>query len=770
MSQGGEFTFKGMRREIAALYSDSSLEMAQVRGAHLNAIVRQTPYAMAANFGSGLLVFWAFGSPASSALWLWWATLMAVSGLATLRWWSRRRNPPETASPRALRRATQHAAALAAAWAVLLLGWFPVAPPSMQLLILVLLTGMLSAGAFVLSALPLASLSYIAIFFAAALGALWLAGDPSFVMVGALLCVYAPMVAIGSLFSWRKATALLKSQAEAVRQERILAVVLEDFEQHAGDALWETDVDGRLSHVSQRLTEILGAEATTLRGQLLDELLRGGDPAGVEALKDALSQARPFRDLQLALQIDGEPRHLVVSAKPLLSDDARVQGWRGVVTDVTEKVKGINMLRQLAHHDSLTGLANRFTFRDALTESLSQNRGGALFIIDLDHFKTINDTLGHAAGDDVLKAVARRLTESVEPDDVVARLGGDEFAVLGFGAGMAEAAAGLAKKVIVALTAPVDVQGRQLRVGASVGVALCDDPQATVESLLIQADTALYAAKGAGRGRHAVYTPELGDLSRRRTKLESGLRHAVERNELSLHWQPKIEIDGWKLVGAEGLMRWNHPELGMIEPTEFIAIAEQCGMIEQLGDWALRAACKAAQTGLSGLTVAVNVSPLQLRDGRFLGKVRDALLEFDLDPAQLELEITESAFMDDADGALERMHALRGLGVRMALDDFGAGYSSLAYLRRFPFDTIKIDRAFIEEALHREDVRAIISMIARLAVTLKMRTVCEGVETTAQLAAVTQASCDEVQGFLFCKPQNLADFVKMRAEPMGMRH
>jgi diguanylate cyclase (GGDEF)-like protein/PAS domain S-box-containing protein len=759
MNGRGYSSLCALRKEISDLYNDPSQEMALIRAAHLNAIVRHTPYMMAANFGNGLLIFWAFSATFQWGLILWWAALTLVSAVAVHRWSRRRGDPPLMASPRAVRRATLHAGALAAVWAALPLIWFSHANTPQQLLIAVLLAGMMSAGAFVLSSLPWASLTYVAIYAIAAQITLWLSGEPTFATVSALLCVYAPMVAIGSLFSWRKATALLKSQAEAVRQKRMVAMLLEDFEQNAGDALWETDAQGRLTHVSARLCEILGVAEDNLRSKLLADLISDWSIDGAQSLRAALAAGRPFRDLQLALSLDGALRHVALNAKPLMSANDEKPGWRGVLTDVTEKVTGLQMLKQLAHEDSLTGLANRFTFRDSLTAAIAQQRKASLFIIDLDHFKTINDTLGHAAGDALLQAVALRLSKNAKSDDVVARLGGDEFAVLSFSAADPDSATGLAQRVIADLTAPVDVKGRQLRVGASIGIAFCPQEAVTVETLLIRADTALYAAKAAGRGRYVVFTPTLGDQSRRRGLLETGLRRAVEQRQLALHWQPKIDIVDWRVIGAEGLLRWNHPEFGEIGPEEFIPIAEQCGLIEQLGDWALRAACAAASDELSHLVISVNVSPLQLRDGRFVHRVRDALGEFKLDPTRLELEITESAYMDDAEGALAQMHALRKLGVRIGLDDFGNGYASLAYLRRFPFDSLKIDRSFIHEALDGTDACAIIEMIAKLSSALGMRIVCEGVETAAQLATLTKAGCQEIQGYLVSTPLPLADFL-----------
>jgi diguanylate cyclase (GGDEF)-like protein len=432
-----------------------------------------------------------------------------------------------------------------------------------------------------------------------------------------------------------------------------------------------------------------------------------------------------------------------------------------VLSDVSERVATQMRLQELAHTDSLTGLANRHTLRQALADALKAGRPVALLSIDLDQFKAVNDTLGHTAGDEVLRAAGHRLGRCMRPGDLVARFGGDEFAVLMLNAVAPENAAALAQRLIDALTQPIDLGGRRLRVGASIGGALCDDASVGVDELLVRADMALYAAKDLGRGRYAQYTADLGESSRRRGDIEHGLCHAVQRGQLALHWQPKVDIRNWKVVGAEALLRWRHPELGSVPPAEFIVIAEQAGLIDEIGHWVLLEACRAGAGALAGLVVSVNVSPAQLRDEHYVSRVRDVLRETGLPAPRLELEITESIFMGDIDGVLERLRALRSLGVRVALDDFGTGYSSLAYLRRFPFDTLKIDRAFVSEVLLRKDARAIVQTIASMAAILGMRTVSEGVESAQQLAAVAEAGCDEIQGDLVSRPLALPGFVKL---------
>jgi diguanylate cyclase (GGDEF)-like protein len=751
-------------QQVGALYADDDMETARIRAALLGEVMRLTPVMMAANVSSVGLVLWCFRSQMHPGLLAWAALLVGLACLGLLGWFRQRGREFQRASGRPLHRATAHAALLATGWAVLPLVWFPTAEPGQQLLVATLVAGMLAAGAYVLSPLPMASLAWAGILTLAALGALLQTTDAALAGVALLTCFYGPVLAIGAQSASRKHVLVLRSQAQAERQQRMLAVLLQDFEQNADEALWQTGSDGCLTHQSPRLAELLGADAPVPGEQTFLSLLQARTATGLPALREAMDAGRPFRDLPLTLQRHGGGlRHLALQGKRLLDEQGRTLGWRGVLSDVSERVLAQQQLQELAHIDSLTGLANRHTLRQALAAAMKAGPPLALLSIDLDQFKAVNDTLGHSAGDEVLRAVGQRLARCMRPGDLVARLGGDEFAVLmqlAAPTGGHEAAA-LAQRLIDALSQPIQVGARRLRVGASVGIALGGQGAGSVDELLVQADMALYAAKEQGRGRHAPYTPELGERSRRRGDIEQGLRHALQRGQFSLHWQPRVDIASWKVVGAEALLRWNHPELGQVPPAEFIGVAEQAGLIDEIGQWALLEACRAGAGALAGLVVSVNVSPNQLRDEAYVARVRDALREAGLSGPFLELEITESLFMGDIDGALERLRALRALGVRVALDDFGTGYSSLAYLRRFPFDTLKIDRAFVSEVLLQRDARAIVQTIASMGATLGMHTVCEGVETEQQLAAVAEAGCGEVQGYLVSRPQPLPGLVAL---------
>ena len=753
------------RSGMLAVYTDEDRDSAQIRAAHLGAVIRLTPYTMAANFGNGALVVWAYRDNLPAGMLVWLAALYALCLLALFGWWRGRHRVRTMATPAAIRHANLHANLPALVWAVLPVLWFAHALPQQQLLVVALLTGMLAAGAFVLSPLPVAATGFVVIFASAGVIACWLTGDRIFVAVGCLQVIYALVVLLGVLAMSRKATALLKSQAEARRQERVMAVLLHDFEQNASEALWETGLDGRVAHHSPRLATLLGLDEALLRDRPFLELLaRIG--ADVAPLRAALDAERPFKELRLSAGPARGARHWAINGKPLDDDEARIVGWRGVIADVTEQVNAQERLQHLAHTDSLTGLANRFTLHGALRAAIAQGRLVALLALDLDHFKLVNDTLGHAAGDELLQNVAARLLACRRPADLVARLGGDEFAllVLDDAAGDLDVDA-LSRRLIEVLEEPADIGGRAMRASASIGVARparAGEAIVSADDLLVHADIALYAAKKAGRGRHETYSSDLGDRNRRSVTIEQELRQAIQRGELALHWQPKVDIESSRLVGAEVLLRWRHPQLGSVAPIEFVPIAERSGVIREIGMWVLREACAVAASALPGLVISVNVSPAQLHDDAFIACVRDALQASGLEPFRLELEITESVFIDDVEGALQRLHALRALGVRVALDDFGTGYSSLAYLRRFPFDTLKIDRAFVNELMTSIDTRAIVQMIAQLAVTLNMRTVAEGVESPAQLSAVTAVGCDEVQGWLVSPACPLDEFLAFR--------
>ncbi|HEY2134956.1 MAG TPA: EAL domain-containing protein [Xanthobacteraceae bacterium] len=431
-------------------------------------------------------------------------------------------------------------------------------------------------------------------------------------------------------------------------------------------------------------------------------------------------------------------------------------GWVSTHEDVTEQRKVEQRIAHMARHDALTGLPNRLQFRERMEEALarvSQGENLAVLSIDLDCFKEVNDTLGHPAGDALLRGVADRLRRCVGEGGMVARLGGDEFAMIGIGTHGRDDVFGLAAQILKSLSEPMRVEGHEITVGSSIGIAMAPRHGNDSDELLKHADTALYRAKADGRRTFRMFEPEMNLQALARRGLEADLRGALERGEFELHYQPFVNVVSNQVTGFEALIRWNHRDKGLISPADFIPLAEETGLINPIGDWVLRQACMDAVDWPADLQVAVNLSPVQLKNGALAHSVVLALATAGLDPRRLELEITETALLKDDEILLASLHQLRALGAHIAMDDFGTGYSSLKHLRSFPFDKIKIDRSFVKELGIRTDCAAIVRAVAELGRSLQMTTTAEGVETEAQLAHLKQEGCTEVQGFLFSKPR-----------------
>lgn len=742
-------------RRTFELYAAADVESARIRAEHLAQLSRLTPLLMGANLISAGLVCVAVG--AAGGVWLaaWVLAIVLVAMFGLWGWWSGRGRVAAKVSPKGYRRGTLHAALLGACWALAAALWFAPAAASERVLIATLVTGVLGAGAFALAMLPWASLVYTWLIVAGSLVALWRANEPLFVAVAVLLLSYATVVSFAAMGLARQSTALLRARFLHARQQQVVSLLLRDFEENASDALWETDAAGHLVHRSPRLASLMGVSQERLGEVKLPQWFASrSQEAG--PLLAAWALGKPFRDLKLQIGRGEHARWWALSAKPIGPvEGAGGTGWRGVIADITEAQRFENQLRLQAEQDPLTGLANRRALMNAAQAAMSLGRAGWLLSIDLDHFKVVNDSSGHSAGDEVLRVVAGRLLALAEEGDLVGRLGGDEFAMLRLGESPGRSPQAMAALVIERLSEPIELGPKRLHVGASVGLARLDASIANVEDLMVNGDLALYDAKRSGRGRSVVYASSLGAASRRMHTVEQALREGLGQGQFELHFQPKVDARSLQALGVEALMRWEHPVLGSISPGEFIPAAERCGLIHELGVLALQQACLAARE-LRELNVAVNVSPLQLMDPNFVGSVERILRSAGVAPSLLHLEVTESLMLEDAPAALKRLHALRELGVQVALDDFGTGFSSLAYLRAFPFHTLKIDRSFVRSLTEHADARAIVNTIVKMARVLGMRTVAEGVESERELAVVRAIQCDEVQGYLVARPMPLA--------------
>jgi diguanylate cyclase (GGDEF)-like protein len=512
--------------------------------------------------------------------------------------------------------------------------------------------------------------------------------------------------------------------------------------------------------------ELSGHKAGALTGSFVSSLLPGLDISSMPE--------REEREIEL-VGADGRR----VPVRVLRREVALGHKLQTVIAirDQRERIKTEARMQKLAFTDGLTGLANRTRFFDLLALHTASRRAndavGAVLMIDLDGFKAVNDTLGHAAGDIVLGMVAERLRSTLRESDVVARLGGDEFAVLQLAIEEPEAAAVLAARIVaVTESRPFLFEGQSLYLGASVGLALSPEDGTDPAELMQNADLALYAAKADGRGRFRRYDVSLDEKMRERRAIEAGLRVAIAEGQLELHYQPLVDATTGRITSAEALVRWNHPERGLIPPLDFIGIAEETGLIIPLGEWVLRTACAEAAKWPEAMGVAINLSPAQFREKALIDVVDSALRHGGLAPHRLELEITEGVLLSDEQGTMETLQTLIDLGVRVSMDDFGTGYSSLSYLRKFPFDKIKIDQSFISQLPEDEESAAIVRAIITMAKCLGMSTTVEGVETREQFDFSVEAGCDTLQGYLISRPLDvghLASFVASSDDVLPQR-
>ncbi|UOR14671.1 EAL domain-containing protein [Qipengyuania aquimaris] len=540
--------------------------------------------------------------------------------------------------------------------------------------------------------------------------------------------------------------------------------LLDSFENAGLGWFWATDEQGRLIYLSENAMERFGLDADETIGKPLTDLFipcsqnpDGQLAASERPLAFYLSARNSIAQIEVQLACAKKVAWWELAGKPQFDSKQRFIGYRGSAKDVTITRESQRDAERLAQYDSLTGLSNRHRMNKVLGAKLtafrSSKRVCALMMLDLDRFKQVNDTLGHPAGDELLKQVAARLERIVGDRGEIGRLGGDEFQIILSDVDDRGELGDLAARVIQMVGQPYSINGSRAIIGVSLGIAIAPYDGLDTEELVKAADLALYAAKGGGRGQYRFYSSDLKEGAALRRMLEEDLRDALVNDELSMHYQPIVKSDSYKVAVFESLIRWEHPQRGFVSPEEFVAVAEDLGIINEIGEWALRKVCEHAVLWPVELRVAVNVSATQFVQDNFVEVVKSALQTSQLDPARLELEITESVFIGDAEQTQKTFLALKKLGVRLALDDFGTGYSSLSYLQHAPFDKIKIDQSFVRGATEPDNNNAaIMSAIVGLADALGMETVCEGVETKDELKLVTARGATHIQGYLFSRP------------------
>jgi len=619
---------------------------------------------------------------------------------------------------------------------------------------------LMTVWAVAVPALPQAAVLFIGLTGAGAVAAFLSAGQP---VMAAIAALYTLTIALGAVQAGRDFLLSRLAETGMAEHREVVSLLLKEFEDAAADWLWETDTRRRVRAVSRRFAMALGHDPAEVEGRSLVRLLAGdewghGDVhASLYDLAERLTRQESFSNLLVQARVAGETRWWTLSGKPRVDEQDRFAGFRGVGSDVTAQRESSDKIEWLARYDTLTGLPNRLMLTEAIAEAMrhavqTQTRC-AFLMLDLDRFKAVNDTLGHHVGDHLLAAVSERLQSLMDEGETCGRLGGDEFAIVIREVADTRQVDRLATRAIELLSQPYSVDAHTLYVGASIGSALAPRDGGTVETLMRNADLALYRAKDEGGGRHCTYEPGLHAQAEERRVLEVALRGAIEREELALNYQPVVDAGDERILALEALVRWEHPQYGVISPSRFVPIAEDTRLIVPIGIWVLRNACRQAMRWPAHVRLAVNISAEQLLDSGFLDTLVAALAESGLPPQRLELEVTESVFVRDANTVRTVLEGALALGCAVSLDDFGTGYSSLGYLRTLRFSTIKIDRSFVRGgATGNLESLAVIRAVVAMAESLEMSTTAEGVETDAELAMVRRLGCRSVQGYHFGRP------------------
>ncbi len=624
-------------------------------------------------------------------------------------------------------------------------------------------------SAMLLAAIPLSSIIFISLCGSASAYGWYALGSEQMAMVSVaitILLISACLMSGRSFIAGKIAEASLNEKSETV------SLLLREFEDTGADWLWQTDTSRRITHVSPRFAHAVGRTAEDIEGKPFLQLVAGQSwdsgkftPA-LHELAERLKTRNSFSNMLVPVEINGEMRWWEISASPKLDESGVFHGFRGVGSDVTEQRESADKISHMARFDTLTGLPNRLqlteTMGKAMQNSDKWNGRCGFMMIDLDRFKAVNDTLGHPVGDRLLARVSERLRSIMTNNELCGRLGGDEFAIVVRDASDSMYMESLAARIIETLSRPYEVDQHTLYIGASVGTAIGPRDGRTVEMLMRSADLALYRSKDQGGGSHNQYEPKLHVHAEERRVMEIALRKALANDEFSLNYQPVVSADSGGVVGFEALLRWNNPDFGVVSPAKFIPLAEDARLIVPIGEWVMRTACREAMNWPSTVKVAVNVSADQLTDAGFLDMVVSTLQESELPAHRLEIEVTESIFMQEGTGATQVLDQIIALGINLSLDDFGTGYSSLGYLRKTRFNTIKVDRSFVQGAAKKvPESLAIIRAVVAMADSLGMSTTAEGAETEEEVKMIQKLGCRKIQGYYFGRPMVAHDALEL---------
>ncbi|GAB3484239.1 putative bifunctional diguanylate cyclase/phosphodiesterase [Marinomonas epiphytica] len=648
-------------------------------------------------------------------------------------------------------------------YALLSIHLFSIFSDRERIYLLAIVAAFISSGSWMFASVPRIGLGW-AITFCASLVVGWIISfGASYWLLSSLTLIYGITLCCMILIFARRYLEVLLAEAEIERQHQTVRLLLNDFEENASDWLWETDSSGRLQYLSPKLIEAWQFDPSELNNQPYTHVLGTLLANNVEEAKHTFSHLaglfhthKSFNHYRLPVKINDEIRWWSLTAKPLYGKKQQFIGWRGVTSDITSDVlREQEMLRQ-ANTDTLTGIGNRQFFNNCLKGFFDKHTPYtkcALILLDLDNFKSVNDSFGHIVGDQLITEVSHRLARFRSSKNQLARLGGDEFAFIVSDYESEEALLNFTKQLRKSLSAPWQFEGGEINILASIGISTSSNNETqTIETLLRASDLALYAAKNSGRNTTRVFDPTLREQADHKHQILSEMRQAILMNEFQLYFQPKINLADGKIQGFEALARWQHPKKGIITPDKFISISEESGLIIPLGAWVLEKACQCALDWPSNLTVAVNVSAHQLSKKDFLSDVRNTLDKTGLSPERLEIEVTESALLKEQLETIQLLSGLQNLGVKVALDDFGTGFSSLSYLQTLPIDILKIDQSFINKTDSDSKAFAIVQSITQLAHALNLKIIAEGIERKAQVKRLLELNIEAGQGYLYARP------------------
>ena len=565
----------------------------------------------------------------------------------------------------------------------------------------------------------------------------------------------------------RRTQELLEGQERAARQAlQESEARFRSLTELSSDWYWEQDAQLRFTYLSPGFAERSGGDPANVLGRRRWEFEDVVPASGTwEAHRAQLEGRRPFREFeQIGVSADGSRVHASISGIPVHDESGRFAGYRGVGTNITARRVAEKKIARLAHYDAATGLPNRNLLQERLEQAIAQSRrrgrGAGALLVNLDRFKLINDTYGHDVGDRLLAQVGTSLKDCVRREDTVGRVGGDEFALVITELASGDDAAVVARKIIASFAAPFDIEGRETFVTASIGVAVFPQDGEGASTLLQHADVAMHKAKEASRNAYCFYGAEMDARADAKLQLHSDLRRAAERGEFELHYQPKVRLASGEIVGMEALLRWRHPQRGLVRPDEFVPALEDTGLILAVGDWVVEQACRQlgawTRAGLAAVPIAVNLSAKQFRRRDLCGSITQRLTQQGLPGGLMELEVTESALMEDPVDAVRQLNVLREAGLRISVDDFGTGYSSLAYLTRLPLSTLKIDRSFVDAALSDAHAAAIVKLVIDMAQNLRFEVVAEGIETERHAQFLRRHGCELGQGYWYGRPEPAA--------------